>query len=537
MCSSDLPAAYGTPVTFTASVLPATAIGTVTFSDGVATVGSCTLSAGTCSLTTSALSAGLHSIVATYLGAGGFGTSASASLSQSILTIETATGLAVSPNPSILGRPVTLAATVTAVDGSTPTGTVALSDGTVGLGSCSLSAGTCSIATSALALGSHSLTARYQGAAAWLAGVSAPTSQLVTTVATATSLVSSPNPSVLDRPVTITASVAATDGTAAAGTVAFSDGTVGLGSCSLSTGTYSITTSALVLGSHTLTARYAGSGGFGTSVSSPVAHEVITIGTTILLATSPNRSFAGRPVTLTANVAASDGSTPVGTVALSDGMIGLGSCSLSTGTCSITTSGLSLGSHTLTARYAGSGGYLASVSDPVGQLVTLVTTTTSVSGPATSAYGTRVPFTVSVSTGDGSLATGSVAVSDGSIALGTCTLSAGRCDVTSGIIGVGDHAIVATYLGGGSFLGSVSAPFVHTVTPVATVTTLIGPGPTIYGRPVSYDISVTAPSTTPSGVVTLFDGTAGIGGCTLFLGACRIDFPTLPAGFHSLTAA
>ena len=175
----------------------------------------------------------------------------------------------------------------------------------------------------------------------------------------------------------------------------------------------SITTSALVLGSHTLTARYAGSGGFGTSVSSPVAHEVITIGTTILLATSPNPSFAGRPVTLTANVAASDGSTPVGTVALA-------------------------------AAYAGDISFASS--NAAGTVaVTPAVTTTTVGASATSiTVGSPVTLTAVVVLAGSS---GTVWFTSGGTALGSCALASGSCSITTSSLAIGSATVLASYGG------------------------------------------------------------------------------------------
>ena len=59
---------YGASVTFTATVLPSAASGTVTFKDGAATLGTGTLSSGIATFTTSGLSADTHSITAQYSG-------------------------------------------------------------------------------------------------------------------------------------------------------------------------------------------------------------------------------------------------------------------------------------------------------------------------------------------------------------------------------------------------------------------------------------------------------------------------------------
>ncbi len=59
---------YPLSITFTATVDPSAATGTVTFRDGVTTIGTATLSGGIATFTTSSLNAGTHEITATYGG-------------------------------------------------------------------------------------------------------------------------------------------------------------------------------------------------------------------------------------------------------------------------------------------------------------------------------------------------------------------------------------------------------------------------------------------------------------------------------------
>ena len=78
------PAQVGLPVTFTASVSPSSATGTVTFMDGVTTLGTEQLNGGQATLSTSALTVGQHSITALYYGDTTYSGSQSASLPQVI---------------------------------------------------------------------------------------------------------------------------------------------------------------------------------------------------------------------------------------------------------------------------------------------------------------------------------------------------------------------------------------------------------------------------------------------------------------------
>jgi len=89
------PADVGTLVSFTATVGPAAATGTVTFKDGTVTLGTAPLAGGQALLTTAALATGSHAITAVYGGDANHQGSASADLTQEVLTT-----LTVATNPA-----------------------------------------------------------------------------------------------------------------------------------------------------------------------------------------------------------------------------------------------------------------------------------------------------------------------------------------------------------------------------------------------------------------------------------------------------
>jgi hypothetical protein len=88
VASSNNPSIFGSAVTFTATVKPATGsgtpTGTVTFNDGVTVLGTGTLGGGTATLTTSGLTGGTHSITAIYGGDTNFANSTSPGLTQTV---------------------------------------------------------------------------------------------------------------------------------------------------------------------------------------------------------------------------------------------------------------------------------------------------------------------------------------------------------------------------------------------------------------------------------------------------------------------
>jgi hypothetical protein len=98
------------------------------------------------------------------------------------ISAATTTAVASSANPSTVGQPVTLTATVAAnpSGAGTPTGSVTFSDGSVVFGSAALNgSGTAAVTTSFTTAGSHLITATYGGDANFADSTSAALTQTV----------------------------------------------------------------------------------------------------------------------------------------------------------------------------------------------------------------------------------------------------------------------------------------------------------------------------------------------------------------------
>jgi len=275
LTSSANPSSSGASVTFTATVSPVAATGTVAFFDGSSSLGTAPLAGGISSLSTAALSAGRHSITAVYSGDSTYAASTSAALTQTVSagSISTTTALASSANPSMSGQPVTFTASVTPSSGtSTPTGTVMFLDGSTVIGSSTLDAsGSATFSTSSLSVGTHSITAQYSGDATFAGSSSSALSQTVNKSDTTTTLTSNHNPSKTLQTVTFRATVSPA---AATGTVRFFDGSTLLGSATLSGGVASFSTFSLAAGTHSITAQYGGDGRFNGSTSAVLTQTV-----------------------------------------------------------------------------------------------------------------------------------------------------------------------------------------------------------------------------------------------------------------------
>ncbi len=169
LTSSANPTVFGQAVTFSAAisaVAPGAGIpsGIVTFRDGATALGTMPLTAGTASFTTSSLVAGNHSITASYAGNGNFSASASAALAQTVNKVSTSTTISsISPNPVVVGQPVTVSFNVAVVAPGigVPTGTVTVSDGAGATCAATLPATSCSLTSTTV--GSNTLTAAYSG--------------------------------------------------------------------------------------------------------------------------------------------------------------------------------------------------------------------------------------------------------------------------------------------------------------------------------------------------------------------------------------
>ena len=374
------PSAWGQGVTFTATVSvvspgSGTPTGTVSFYDGTTTIDTVNLNGGTASYTTSALSVSGHSITARYAPSTAFGGSTSTAITQTVDQDGSATSLATSNNPGVLGQPVTFTATVTAAapGSGTPTGTVTFYDGTQAIDSETLVGGTAEFTTSSLALGDHAITAVYGSDSDFTGSTSATISETVKQASATTAVASSVNPTVFGQSVTFTATVSATPpGTGTpTGQVTFYDGTSPIDTENLINGTASYSTAALAVGGHSITAEYSGDTDFIGGTSTAITQTVDQDGTTTAVASSLNPSNVGDPVTFTATVSANapGSGTPGGQVTFYDGTQAIDTANLAGGTASYTTSALTLGDHSITAQYSPSTDFAGSTSTAITQTV------------------------------------------------------------------------------------------------------------------------------------------------------------------------
>ena len=464
-----------------------------------------------------------------------------ATSARAVGSTPSTTTLTPSANPVVYGQSLTLTAVAAPVPPATikPTGNVTFFSGTTALSTKTLSNGTASYTTT-YAVGAKTFTATYNGDATYAISTSPALSENVNQTPTATTLVSSANPSNLAGSVTFTATTQATApgaGMPSSGTIKFYDGATLLATKTPASGVATFPTSSLTLGTHSITAVFGGSTSYLGSTSAALSQSVSGAITTTSLSSNANPSTFGGTVSLTATVASGAG-TPTGTVTFTDGATTLGTVSLSSGQAALSTASLATGTHPITATYSGAASFLTSASAPLSQVVNSAPTTTVVSAsPNPSVNGSAVAVTATVSSSAGT-PTGTVEFADGATSLGSATVTNGVATLSVSTLGGGSHVISATYAGDGTFAPSTSAPLTQVVNAAPSTTTLTASAnPTTLGTTITYTATVTSGVGVPTGTVVFQDGATLIATASLSNGTATVSLSDLTVGSHALTAS
>jgi hypothetical protein len=372
--SSSLdPSMVGQSVTITATVSAAVATGTVEFKQSGVTIVGCsaqTISSGIATCIVASLGVGGHSITAVYSGDSNYAASTSPGLIQTVYKKASTTSVSSSLDPSMVGQSVTITATVSA---AVATGTVEFKQSGVTIVGCSaqtISSGIATCIVASLGVGGHSITAVYSGDSNYAASTSPGLIQTVYKKASATVVLSSPDPSTVGEGVTYTATVSPATAT---GTVAFDEaGTpiVGCAARPVSSGTATCAVASLAAGGHWITAVYFGDSNYATSASPGLTQTVNKKASTTEVSSSADPSTVGQSVTYTATVSSV---AATGTIEFQEEGTPITGCTadtISSGAAKCTVAGYpSWSSYTITAAYSGDSSYLASVSSVFTQTV------------------------------------------------------------------------------------------------------------------------------------------------------------------------
>lgn len=432
--SSLNPSTYGVSVTFTATVTPngtAAATGAVNFLDGGKQIGTGNLAGTTnqATFTTAALAEGSHSITVAYQGDSNYApASSSPPLVQVVNQAQTSTSVVAVPNPGIAGEPVAITATVMLTAGvATPTGTVTFTDtfngATVTLGAPTLSGTGTATVNPTLAPGTHSIVATYSGDANDSGSASAPYALTVNLATTSAVVTATPNPAIVQTPITFTAKVTGNGGTPTGSVNFLANGTIALGTANLdATGTATVTSSGLAAGSYQITAVYAGDTNDAGATSPAITEVVGTIPTITDLGASTTTGASPQVILVAtvlnnATTSGSAGAPPTGTITFNSGSTVIGTATLDSSGVATLVPNLAAGtSYTIVAAYSGDTLHSPSTSAPV-----------IISGTATNFSLTVTPATVSLAKSQNATLTVTLASSNGftdTIGLGCASLPA-----------------------------------------------------------------------------------------------------------------
>ncbi len=440
--SAPNPSWFGNPVTFTVVVTSsggAVPTGPVTLLDAGRQIGQVALDSSSGSGTSwlSSLSVGSHSITASYAGDNFNRSAVSKAITQVVSQAQTATALAASPNPAVVGAAITVSATVKAVQGATsPSGTVQFTDtfngSAVNLGNVELASGGTASISPALAIGAHSIVATYSGDANDTSSSSAALVLVVQQAVTAINLASSPNPSIVETAATFTATVTGNGGVPTGKVSFFADG-LPIGTSTLSPGaTATLAYLGLASGTHAITASYAGDANDQASSSAAISQVVGAIPTSTALAASGTPG-ANSEVILLSTVAGASGPTPTGSITFSVGSATLGSAPLNSDGAASFLPNFALGTYKVVATYSGDPLHSPSASQAV-----------TVAGTVTSFAIAILPSAVTVATTQNTTVTVDLTSVEGfsdTIGLGCASLPAGvTCHFSSPTLNLGVNA-------------------------------------------------------------------------------------------------
>jgi YVTN family beta-propeller protein len=322
-------------------------------------------------------------------------------------------------------------------------------------------------------------------------------------VAPSTTQVTTNSPVVYGQAISMSAQVTASQGTPTGTVTFFEDGQTVLAIVKLgANGSASFATASpffLPVGSqHTITAVYNGDLNFDASTS-PASVIVVNKDATFL---SQATELHTQPlqIQVTVDALSPGGGVPTGVVVFLDGQNAFASAILDatgTGTAPMV---LSPGSHSISVSYQGDSNFNPSTStQPLIVVIPIPTVTTVTASPTAhvSTLGTPVTLTVTVNTAasTGGNLSGIVTLMDGPNWFGSLGLigssTSGSVTTPALTFPIGQHSITAAYQDTtGNFIGSVSLPFLLTVTQSGTV-----------GGPGSCACSLTGAYVTPSAPV------------------------------------
>jgi hypothetical protein len=351
-------------------------------------------------------------------------------------------------------------------------------------------------------------------------------------------LTATPEPSLVTKAFTLSASFLPPSPGALGGSVQFLVDGHSVGSAALASNKASISVAGgYSIGAHSIAAQWAGNTTYP-EVDLAGTHKVVADPTTTTIVSSKNPASVGESITFTSTVTSTYG-TPTGTVALTENDNLLGTVTLIAGAAAFSTSTLPAGTHTILASYSGDSTFAASSASLV-ETIDAAPTTTTLSASPNPAY-VNQPVTMSaVVSGTSGTMNGTVTFYDGAASLGTASVNTGgAASFTTAFSTAGVHSLKAQYGGNSFFASSTSAGFDEKVILNPTTTSLqASPNPGIAFGKITFTAAVKSATggTQASGTVVFSANGVQPGSASLQSGTATFAASSLGAGTYLITA-
>ncbi|WP_193611590.1 Ig-like domain repeat protein [Nocardioides lijunqiniae] len=513
----------GRTATVTATVRSGsgTPSGSVQLTDAGVVVATAPLTDGTATLTAGDLTKGSHTFRATFVPEDP--AVYAASQSSNVVLFAQATVTTTELTASVSGRTATLRATVSPTAAAAG-GHVRFMEGGTLAAWAYVTDGVAQVSVSGLATGEHTYVAQFYPIDPTRNDYSSSPARTATVLANPTTTVL--GSAVVDRQVTLSATVTTNLGSPAGAVQFHEDGTL-VGTGTVSGGKASVVLDGVTRGDHVYVATFVPTNPADFAGSVSAAHTAVV--TAPRTTTDLTVAVDGRTVTLTSSVSATEG-TLDGTVEFREGGTLLGTRPLASGAAELVLSDVGPGPHSYTATFVPSSASHVGSTSPTRTATVFVATATALTATLDAR---RITLAAEV-TGPGS-PSGVVRFRDGGVLVGTVPLSGGAATLTLEAVVPGEHTYTATFEATNpeAYGSSTSAPRAVVVDRVATTTTLQA---TATGRTVTLVASVTASSGAPTGTVELREGASVVATVTLSNGTATRTLNGVAFGPHSYTA-
>jgi len=171
-----------------------------------------------------------------------------------------------------------------------------------------------------------------------------------------------------------------------------------------------------------------------------------------------------------------------------------------------------------------------------GQVLSITPTTLALTSNVNpSLVGGAVKFTATVSNGGNPL-TGTIIFLDGATQLCSVTVASSAASCSTSALTLGQHSITASYSGDANDASSVSTALIQVVKQAPSLLLTVAPNPVIVAANITLTFTATAPTGTPTGAVTFYDGTMALSAANLSgSGGATYSTVQLSPGTHSLS--